>query len=633
MKFSDPEYLFVLWMVLFAAGILFYGHRKREQVLKRFASSQMRAVLVPHWDSRKRWVKSILVILALTCTILALSGPLAGFKWVKTRQKGVDIMVALDCSRSMLAQDIKPSRLERAKREIVDLLNMLESDRAGLVAFSGQAILQCPLTLDHEAFHLFLKVLSPQYLPVGGTDLTAAISTCLDAFEKDSDTDKAIILITDGEDTVSEVEAAAKRAAEKGVKLYGIGVGNVEGAPIPDSSGGFKKDDEGNIVMSKVDEKTLQKISAIAGGAYVRSVAGDMDLDAIYYTHIKKNMDEKTLTTSKRKVWENRFQWILFPAVLMLLVELLLFEGNGKPGRRILSMMLLFLVIQFSPVPAQAFVFNAVKKGIEAYQAQQFEQAKNDFIKAQLDDPDNPKIYYDIGTAAYKNQEYDLALKSFEKAAQSNDPELAHKALYNQANTRYRMGNLDEAIKDYEKVLESFPGDQLAKENLEFVKQQKEKQEQQQQEQQQQQSSSDQDQKNQDQSRMNRQDQGESKKDSKNSEQDQQTGKENHSSSENREQNHTSQKNKDQQSKDQDASPGAAPKEQEKQGSGENQDNTTEPQPQKDRNDQSIETGRKQDGENAQAARMNENMLNRLQDKPGQALMPRTRPQHIKNDW
>ncbi len=284
----------------------------------------MFSMIIPGLDPKTRWIKTFLIIIGSGFAIIALSEPQYGYSWKKTEQKGVDIMIALDCSKSMLAQDIKPSRLERAKREIIDLLQMMRSDRAGLVAFSGRAILQCPLTLDHETFNIFLRVLEPEFLPVGGTNLNAAIKECYNGFEKDSDTQKAIIIITDGESTTGDIEKIGRDMAKKGIKIFGIGVGGIEGAPIPDKKGGFKKDSSGNIVLSKVNETILKKLTAITGGAYVRSVAGDMDLDLIYKDKILGSMERKTLTLEKRKVWENRYQWFLFPCLILLLIEYIL---------------------------------------------------------------------------------------------------------------------------------------------------------------------------------------------------------------------------------------------------------------------------------------------------------------------
>jgi len=324
MKFANPYLLNLLWGLIPVFGIMVYGILKRKKILLGFAQLNMIPSIVPGFDPQKPWIKTGLIIMAFGFAVFALSLPQWGYRWEKTTQKGVDIMIALDCSKSMLAQDIKPNRLERAKREIIDLLRMMKSDRAGLVAFSGRAILQCPLTLDHEAFNIFLKVLEPGYLPVGGTNLDQAIQECYNGFEQTSDTEKAIIVITDGETTLGNAQETAKEMAKQGIKIFCIGVGNIQGAPIPDEMGGFKKDGSGNIILSKVDTKTLEKLASLTGGTYVRSVAGDMDLDLIYKDKILGTMERRTLMSGKKKVWENRYQWFLFPCILLLLIEFIL---------------------------------------------------------------------------------------------------------------------------------------------------------------------------------------------------------------------------------------------------------------------------------------------------------------------
>ncbi len=328
MKFSNPNMFYLIWLVTMLVGFLVYGTRKRARVLQRFISSSLINTMVNGYSRERQWLKAILLVVSIILLVLSMAGPLAGFKWEEIKEKGVDIMIALDCSKSMLATDIKPNRLEQAKREIIDLLNMMQSDRAGLVAFAGTSILQCPLTLDYSGFSIFLNALNPDYLPMGGTDISGAIHTAINGFETASDTDKAIIIITDGENTVGDPVAVAAEAAKSGIKIFCIGVGQEDGAPIPDDNGGFKKDSEGKIIMSKVDDEVLRKIAFVGNGVYVKSVAGDMDLDIIYTNEIQKNMERKTIQTGKKKVWENRFQWILLPAVLLLILEMVLSESK-----------------------------------------------------------------------------------------------------------------------------------------------------------------------------------------------------------------------------------------------------------------------------------------------------------------
>jgi len=296
MTFARIEMLFLIWAAPVLALIVAYGMRRRRKALSRFASPNGLAVIAPTSSARRRWVKGGLLIAGLAFLSLSLSGPRYDFRWQEIERRGVDILIALDCSRSMLARDLQPTRLDRAKREVLDLIAMLQGDRVGLAAFSGTAFLQCPLTLDYAAFHLFLEVLSPDYLPVGGTDITGALTVARNGFDPKSAAEKAVILITDGENTGrGDPVAAARKLDEAGITLFCIGVGGEEGVPVPAADGGFKKDREGQIVMTRLDEDLLQRMALLTGGTYVRSVAGDMDLDVVYRQEIRGKMEAAAL--------------------------------------------------------------------------------------------------------------------------------------------------------------------------------------------------------------------------------------------------------------------------------------------------------------------------------------------------
>ena len=328
MKFGNLSYFFLLWILPIFVVFYLYAFRKRDKLLSLFCGKELVGELVPDFKKGRRSVKAFLTLLTITLGIIALTQPQWGFHWEEIKRVGIDIIVAIDVSESMLAEDVKPSRLERAKREIFDLIEMLEGDRIGLIAFAGTSFVQCPLTLDYGACKMFLDYINTDLIPVPGTALADVIRTATKSFSERERKSKALILITDGEDHEGEPIDAAKEAKKEGIKIFPIGVGQEGGAPIPlkDGSGGFKKDKQGDMIITHLDETTLQKIALETGGSYVRSVTGDMDLDKIYQEGIKQQVEQKQLKSTRKRRWEQRFQWFIFCALTLIGIEFFVSE-------------------------------------------------------------------------------------------------------------------------------------------------------------------------------------------------------------------------------------------------------------------------------------------------------------------
>jgi len=323
MRFGNLSYLLFLWIVPGVIVFYIYAFRKKAKYIQLFSEKRLFRQLTPDVSRKRQVFKVFLLVLSIIFCVLALIRPKWGFHWEEIKRKGVDIIVCVDVSTSMLAEDIKPNRLERAKRKIHDLINLLQGDRIGLVAFAGVSFVQCPLTLDYGACQIFLDCLDTDLIPVQGTAIGNAIRTATRAFRKGERKSKVIILITDGEDHEGEPLKAAQEAKKEGIKIFAIGIGKEGGAPVPEPNGkgGFKKDSHGELILSKLDEVTLQKIALNTGGSYVRSVTGDMDLEKIYLEDIKKKTEQKELKSARQKRWEERFQWPLFLALLFLLLD------------------------------------------------------------------------------------------------------------------------------------------------------------------------------------------------------------------------------------------------------------------------------------------------------------------------
>lgn len=321
MRFGEPLYLYLIILIPLLIGFMVWAEKKRRALSTQFVDASLLSRLVSPKVVEQRRRKTRLLIWGLVFLMFALAQPRWGFQWQDLKQTGVDIIVALDVSNSMRAMDIKPSRLDRAKHKVADLLRMLKGDRVGLVAFAGTSFLYCPLTLDYQAAEMFLGALDTDLIPLQGTALGHAIETSIQAFSTVEKKSKAILLITDGGDHEGTVSKAIQLAKQEGVKIFVIGIGRDEGVPVPDPSGGFKRNRSGEIVLSKINEPLLEKIAVETGGTYVRSVYEDMDLRTIYLEQIQQSMEKKELKSSRRKHWTERFQWIIFAGLLCLAGE------------------------------------------------------------------------------------------------------------------------------------------------------------------------------------------------------------------------------------------------------------------------------------------------------------------------
>ena len=331
MSFARVAALHLLWLLPLVLVGLVLDARRRARDLERLADTHLLARLTGEVRPGVRFLRGACVLLALGLLIVALAGPRWGAHYEEVSRKGVDIMLVFDVSPSMLVEDVKPSRLERARREVLDFLTVIRGDRVGLVAFSGAAFVQCPLTLDYEALSMFLGQLEPGLIPVTGTDLGEAIDTAIGAFDDKEATDKVLLLITDGEDNEGKGMEAAARARAKGVKIFVFGIGQTEGGPVPAEKGGFAEDEQGRIVLSRLDEAGLERIASISGGRYVRAVTGDLDLDLVYFAGIKSRTQDRELASGKIQVAEERFAPFVGLALVLLLLEGLLRERT-RPG-------------------------------------------------------------------------------------------------------------------------------------------------------------------------------------------------------------------------------------------------------------------------------------------------------------
>ena len=325
--FAHPQYLLLLLLIpFFFLGLaLWMGARRRR--LRKLGDEALVQELMPSWSRSKRWVRAVLWSLAFFFFVIGLSRPQIGAKLKEYKVKGAEIMVVLDVSNSMLAQDYSPNRLERAKLAISRITDKLQGDRIGLIIFAGSSFVQLPITSDYVSAKMFLSNISTQSIPIQGTAIGDAITTAAKSFSAQSENSRAIIVITDGENHEDDAVAAAMQAAEAGIKVYTIGVGSPDGQPIP-MEGGLLKDKDGNIVVTRLDEETLKEIAEAGGGAYVHAVNDEFGLTPII-NDIKK-MQEEEYNSIVFEEYDEQFMYFLGIAFALFVLEMLIGERRSR---------------------------------------------------------------------------------------------------------------------------------------------------------------------------------------------------------------------------------------------------------------------------------------------------------------
>ena len=325
MKWGALQLLYWLPLAVPLAWALFALLRRRRRALAQLVDPALLPVLAPAWNPARAKTRLVLRVLAMVLLWLALARPQWGFHWEEVRRKGLDLMVVLDTSRSMMASDIKPSRLQQAKWGIRDLLRNLHGDRVGLVPFAGSSLLQCPLTIDYAAFAMTLDDIYSGIIPRGGTAIAQALRTAIAAFPADGAADRVILLVTDGEDHEGDPLRLLPELKEKNIRVYTIGIGTLEGEMVPgaDSQGAYFKDRQGQIVKTVLKEDVLQKLALGTGGTYVRSAPGDTGLERVFNESIN-NLKRAEQETRTAKIYEERFVWPILAALLLLAGEALL---------------------------------------------------------------------------------------------------------------------------------------------------------------------------------------------------------------------------------------------------------------------------------------------------------------------
>ncbi|HET6558882.1 MAG TPA: VWA domain-containing protein [Prolixibacteraceae bacterium] len=330
-RFANPEYLYALVLIPALMIFYWYSRRQRRRSLAKFGQREILSVLMPNASNARPAVKFIVLLFALTSIIVGLARPQFGSQLKTVKREGIELIIALDVSNSMLAEDIQPNRLERAKRALSQLVDKLSDDKIGLIVFAGEAYTQLPITSDYVSAKLFLNSISPQIVPTQGTAIGAAIDLAVKSFTPQFVGNKVVIVITDGENHEDDANGAASSAAEQGIVIHTIGMGLPQGALIPDLSNGqrgYKKDHRGNTIVTKLNEPMLQQIAQAGKGTYIRANNSQVGLNTLL--NEIDNMEKTEMESQIYADYDEKFQYFIGLGLLLLLLDFVILERKNK---------------------------------------------------------------------------------------------------------------------------------------------------------------------------------------------------------------------------------------------------------------------------------------------------------------
>jgi len=334
-RFANIEYLYILLVVPMLVGLYFFASYLKKRKLEEFGEISLIWQLMPGVSFRRGWIKLIVYTTAFSLMVVGLARPQFGSKLTEAKRKGIELIIALDVSNSMMAQDIQPNRLDRAKQAISRMVDQLANDRIGLIVFAGNAYVQLPITNDYTSAKMFLSSINPGVVPKQGTAIGAAIDLAASSFSPQEETGKVIVVISDGENHEDNPIDASKRAQEKGVLVHAIGIGSRQGSPIPKAPGSsdFLRNKDGDVVVTKLDEQTLSKVAVAGEGKYIR--ASNSQIGLLPLLEEIKRMEREELKDKIFSEYNDQFQYLFGLALLLLIIDFFLLERRNKLIRRL----------------------------------------------------------------------------------------------------------------------------------------------------------------------------------------------------------------------------------------------------------------------------------------------------------
>ena len=479
-RFEHPYYLYLLialplWMLIYV-----YSAWSKKRAIKKLGDENLVKQLMPDFKLIKQSLKFLLLWLAAFCIIIALANPQMGSKIEKVKRKGIDVFIALDVSKSMMAEDVKPNRLTRAKQAVSNLIDELNNDKVGLITFAGRSYLQMPLTVDYSAAKMFLQNANCDMVPTQGTAIGAAIDQAVESFQTKDKKHKAVIVISDGENHEDDAIESAKAAVNEGAVVYTVGVGSEQGAPIPVYQNGvqtdFKKDENGSIVLSKLNQEAMKEIAEAGKGSYFQLSNSQSELKSLVEkisTMEQKTMDEHLFTD-----YEDYFQYFLLAAFILLSLEIFVSE---KPTQWLLRLkkiipvlFILFLVNKNSS--AQSSLLNPLPELKAAREALKQYKLKNSVLADSLNthairlNKNFGEAYYNKGNLNFEKDSFRQAAEDFKNAtALLKDDKEKAKAFHNLGNSQLQQRNYNDAIDAYKQALKLNSNDRDTKYNLAYA--------------------------------------------------------------------------------------------------------------------------------------------------------------------
>lgn len=481
-QFQHSEYFISLLAVPLLVYLFYRIIKWKERVAAKIGDPELVKNITGNYSPNKFRTKFILFTAAFVLCIVALAGFVKPDTQKKVQRKGTDIIIALDVSRSMLASDMKPNRLERARQFIYKVIENSPNDRIGIVIFAGRAYLQMPLTLDHAAAKMYIASTSPDDVPTQGTVLHYALQMSGNAFSPNDKTFKSVLLISDGEDHDKNAVKEAAKLFKQGIIVNTVGIGSVSGSPILDEkTGQYKVDENGNTVISRLNEQELMSIADAGHGIY-QLFSSPVPMVAALRQKLDEVSSDSIISDASFSSYIQYFQYFLAAALLLLVIEFFTSEKRKKQGNKLMTTML-FISLSFTATAQKNK--DKIVEGNRAYIENRFDEAEKSYQEALQGKGDHDIVQYNLGNTLYRKNKADEAVKAFDEVIGSTrDEELKQKAFYNKGVTYQRANELDKSITAYKNALILNPNDEAARQNLQRVLKKKEEQQKQQQQQQ-----------------------------------------------------------------------------------------------------------------------------------------------------